>query len=147
MSNNVAELNITFVSVTGCSRDGLDVYRPLAAPPVRAPGRERAEEELLRREAVARPDRHRRRHCRCRLPSNNNVLLCRLFFHLLSTKSHKIVQLYSPPGTLRPSRPSRGPCLRSGECGGGQVHKKSGRSRRCSTAFCVSYQVLISMCL
>ena len=68
-------LNVTFVSVTGCSRDGLDVYRPLAAPPVGAPGRERAEEELLRREAVARPDRHRRRHCRCRLPSNNNSLL------------------------------------------------------------------------
>ena len=68
-------LNVTFVSVTGCSRDGFDVYRPLAAPPVGAPGRERPEEELLRREAVARPDRHRRRHCRCRLPSNNNSLL------------------------------------------------------------------------
>ena len=109
-------LNVTFVSVTGCSRDGLDVYRPLAAPPVGAPGRERAEEELLRREAVARPDRHRRRHCRCRLPSDNNVL-CRLVFHCIC--SPPIVQLYSPPGTLRPSRPSRGPCLRSGKCGAG----------------------------
>ena len=71
----IMSLNVTFVSVTGCSRDGFDVYRPLAAPPVGAPGRERPEEELLRREAVARPDRHRRRHCRCRLPSNNNSLL------------------------------------------------------------------------
>ena len=82
--------------MTRDARDGLDFNGPLPALPP-APRCESAEEELLRREAVARPYRHSRRHSRCRLPCNISVTF-RTVIHFRS--SYLLIQGVPSAGAL-----------------------------------------------